>query len=71
MSLWLRSCQRRYLNTVVTRRGLQCPTRTRQGKLQSDAVVRRRCSTVQGEVRVRFAPSPTGKLLTKTYSVRI
>uniref|UniRef100_A0A4W6GBG3 Nondiscriminating glutamyl-tRNA synthetase EARS2, mitochondrial n=1 Tax=Lates calcarifer TaxID=8187 RepID=A0A4W6GBG3_LATCA len=62
MSLWLRSCQRRYLNTVVTRRGLQCPTRTRRGKLQSDAVVRRRCSTVQGEVRVRFAPSPTGFL---------
>uniref|UniRef100_A0A3B4WYF7 Nondiscriminating glutamyl-tRNA synthetase EARS2, mitochondrial n=1 Tax=Seriola lalandi dorsalis TaxID=1841481 RepID=A0A3B4WYF7_SERLL len=40
MSLWLRSCQRCYLN----------------------AAVRRCCSTVHGEVRVRFAPSPTGFL---------
>uniref|UniRef100_UPI0037E822CB nondiscriminating glutamyl-tRNA synthetase EARS2, mitochondrial n=1 Tax=Semicossyphus pulcher TaxID=241346 RepID=UPI0037E822CB len=31
-------------------------------KLQLNAAVRRCCSTVQGDVRVRFAPSPTGFL---------
>uniref|UniRef100_A0A3P8X0S4 Glutamyl-tRNA synthetase 2, mitochondrial n=1 Tax=Cynoglossus semilaevis TaxID=244447 RepID=A0A3P8X0S4_CYNSE len=34
----------------------------RVGKSTLDTVVRRGCSTDQGEVRVRFAPSPTGFL---------
>ncbi|XP_044203502.1 probable glutamate--tRNA ligase, mitochondrial [Thunnus albacares] len=64
MSSWLRSCQRCQLHTVVTLRGFQCLTaaRSRQTKLQLSASGLRCCSTVQGEVRVRFAPSPTGFL---------
>ncbi|XP_062290548.1 probable glutamate--tRNA ligase, mitochondrial [Scomber scombrus] len=54
MSSWLRSC-----HTVVALRGLQCPTSVRHRRTQA---VLRCCSTVQGEVRVRFAPSPTGFL---------
>ncbi|XP_071361145.1 nondiscriminating glutamyl-tRNA synthetase EARS2, mitochondrial [Trachinotus anak] len=63
MLLWLRSCQRCHLNSVPTPRGFhQCPRDRWRGKLQVDAAVRRCCSAVQGEVRVRFAPSPTGFL---------
>uniref|UniRef100_A0A3B4UL38 Nondiscriminating glutamyl-tRNA synthetase EARS2, mitochondrial n=1 Tax=Seriola dumerili TaxID=41447 RepID=A0A3B4UL38_SERDU len=62
MSLWLRSCQRCYLNSVLTPRGFQCVRNRWRGELQSHAAVRRCCSTVHGEVRVRFAPSPTGFL---------
>ncbi|XP_026214874.1 probable glutamate--tRNA ligase, mitochondrial isoform X2 [Anabas testudineus] len=66
MSLWLRSCQRCGLNNnTVVRMRFYCPRRTRS-KLQLTTGGTRRCSTVQvqvqGEVRVRFAPSPTGFL---------
>ncbi|XP_040892790.1 probable glutamate--tRNA ligase, mitochondrial [Toxotes jaculatrix] len=61
MWLWLRSCQRCNLGGVVTRRVSQCPRSTRD-KLQVSAAIRSCCSAVQGEVRVRFAPSPTGFL---------
>ncbi|XP_026158507.1 nondiscriminating glutamyl-tRNA synthetase EARS2, mitochondrial isoform X2 [Mastacembelus armatus] len=51
MSMWLRSCQ----TSTVTLRGFRCPH-------SKPAAVTRCCSTVQGDVRVRFAPSPTGFL---------
>ncbi|XP_040002842.1 probable glutamate--tRNA ligase, mitochondrial [Xiphias gladius] len=65
MSWWPRACQRCSLTGVVTRRGPRCPSNGR-GELQFGAAVRG-CSSssspsLQGEVRVRFAPSPTGFL---------
>ncbi|XP_047433977.1 probable glutamate--tRNA ligase, mitochondrial [Mugil cephalus] len=56
MSLWLKYCQRCFVNRVVVTRG---GFAVRRGPA---AAVYRCCSTVQGEVRVRFAPSPTGFL---------
>ncbi|XP_067355267.1 nondiscriminating glutamyl-tRNA synthetase EARS2, mitochondrial [Channa argus] len=61
MSLWLRSYQRCFLDTTVSQRCVQC-SRSRRTKLRRTVADTRRCSTVQGEVRVRFAPSPTGFL---------
>ncbi|XP_061685530.1 probable glutamate--tRNA ligase, mitochondrial [Syngnathoides biaculeatus] len=58
----LRTC-RWYLNRAVTLGGFLFPTKLRiQGQL--DLAFRRRCGTAAGggEVRVRFAPSPTGFL---------
>ncbi|XP_029360995.1 nondiscriminating glutamyl-tRNA synthetase EARS2, mitochondrial [Echeneis naucrates] len=49
MAPWLRSCLRCYRSGVRL-------------LLRPDAACRRGCSSVQGEVRVRFAPSPTGFL---------
>ncbi|XP_008296600.1 nondiscriminating glutamyl-tRNA synthetase EARS2, mitochondrial [Stegastes partitus] len=64
MSPWLNSCQRRFLHSLVLHRGFRCLTAVtnRRAELQLHSAVSRRCSTVQGEVRVRFAPSPTGFL---------
>ncbi|XP_041839728.1 probable glutamate--tRNA ligase, mitochondrial [Melanotaenia boesemani] len=52
------------LRTLVSHRGFQCLTavRDRPVGLRQHAAINRCCSTVQGEVRVRFAPSPTGFL---------
>ncbi|XP_070844015.1 nondiscriminating glutamyl-tRNA synthetase EARS2, mitochondrial isoform X2 [Chaetodon trifascialis] len=49
---------------LFAQRCFQCVTavRNRRVKLQLSAAFIRCCSTVQGEVRVRFAPSPTGFL---------
>lgn len=58
MSLWLTSCKRFNLISFVTQRGFQCRS-NRHTKLHLNV---RCCSAVQGEVRVRFAPSPTGFL---------
>nr|XP_020499989.1 probable glutamate--tRNA ligase, mitochondrial [Labrus bergylta] len=48
----------------LSRRCVRCLTAVRHTrvKLQVNTDVRRCCSAVQGEVRVRFAPSPTGFL---------
>ncbi|XP_078131843.1 nondiscriminating glutamyl-tRNA synthetase EARS2, mitochondrial isoform X2 [Sander vitreus] len=48
----------------LTQRCFQCLTavRNRRVKLLLNPAVTRCCSTVQGDVRVRFAPSPTGFL---------
>ncbi|XP_029982852.1 nondiscriminating glutamyl-tRNA synthetase EARS2, mitochondrial [Sphaeramia orbicularis] len=59
MSAWLRVCQRCHLNFFSAPKRFHCPQRV---TVELDAG-RRCCSTVQGEeVRVRFAPSPTGFL---------
>ncbi|XP_041640252.1 probable glutamate--tRNA ligase, mitochondrial [Cheilinus undulatus] len=49
---------------TLPQRGVQCLTAVRKTwiKLQLNAAVRRCCSTAHDEVRVRFAPSPTGFL---------
>ncbi|XP_068176743.1 nondiscriminating glutamyl-tRNA synthetase EARS2, mitochondrial [Antennarius striatus] len=49
---------------LLARRSCRCLTAVTPGRaeLQLKAAVIRCCSTVQGEVRVRFAPSPTGFL---------
>lgn len=64
MSPWFRFCKRCFLHSLVIQRGFQSVTvvRNRRVGLQPHAAVSRCCSTVQGEVRVRFAPSPTGFL---------
>ncbi|XP_058496602.1 probable glutamate--tRNA ligase, mitochondrial [Solea solea] len=60
---WLRRCFLRCdLNGAVTVRCLPCPGDRRASEHRRNATVRRYCSTVEGEVRVRFAPSPTGFL---------
>lgn len=55
---------------LLTQRCFLTAVRNSRVKLQLNAAVIRCCSTVQGEVRVRFAPSPTGKVLTKIRSVK-
>ncbi|XP_069545714.1 nondiscriminating glutamyl-tRNA synthetase EARS2, mitochondrial [Brachyistius frenatus] len=64
MSLWFKCCRRCPLHSWVVPRGFRCfrAARDRQAELQLHAAANRCCSTVQGEVRVRFAPSPTGFL---------
>ncbi|KAM7009013.1 nondiscriminating glutamyl-tRNA synthetase EARS2, mitochondrial [Tautogolabrus adspersus] len=49
---------------ALTQRCVQCLSAVRHTRitLQLNTAVTRCCSTVQGEVRVRFAPSPTGFL---------
>ncbi|XP_017285251.1 probable glutamate--tRNA ligase, mitochondrial [Kryptolebias marmoratus] len=64
--MWLQvtTCRRCFLRSSVPPAGLMCLTAVRNRRVEprlKDAV-RRCCSTVQGEVRVRFAPSPTGFL---------
>ncbi|KAK2817327.1 hypothetical protein Q5P01_025518 [Channa striata] len=61
MSVWTNSCRRCFLNPAVTQRCVQS-SRSRRTELRLSFAEQRRCSTVQGEVRVRFAPSPTGFL---------
>ncbi|KAF7662362.1 hypothetical protein LDENG_00237350 [Lucifuga dentata] len=62
--LWLRSCRRCCLNSLLVQRDFHGPTilRNTRTKVQFNAAGTRCCSTDQGEVRVRFAPSPTGFL---------
>lgn len=64
MSRWFKTCTRSFLHSLEVRRGFRCltPDGNRQTQLQLRAAGDRCCSTVQGEVRVRFAPSPTGFL---------
>ncbi|XP_069024479.1 nondiscriminating glutamyl-tRNA synthetase EARS2, mitochondrial [Embiotoca jacksoni] len=64
MSLWFKCCRRCPLHSWVVPRGFQCfrAARDRRAELQLHAAANRCCSTVPGEVRVRFAPSPTGFL---------
>lgn len=49
---------------TLPHRTVRCLTAARRTRvtLQLDSTVRRCCSTAQGDVRVRFAPSPTGFL---------
>lgn len=71
--LWLSSCKRCHVNSEVAQRGFHglaaVSYRTsvrsdRRTKLKVTASGERCCSSDHGgEVRVRFAPSPTGKLL--------
>ncbi|KAM9856586.1 nondiscriminating glutamyl-tRNA synthetase EARS2, mitochondrial isoform 2-T2 [Aulostomus maculatus] len=63
MSSWLTSCQC-HLDKLVSLRRIVSPIVAchRRTKLRLNTAVGRCCSTVQGEVRVRFAPSPTGFL---------
>ncbi|XP_057700453.1 nondiscriminating glutamyl-tRNA synthetase EARS2, mitochondrial [Corythoichthys intestinalis] len=59
---WLRTC---YLNRALSLGGFVCPVAASKHrfKRQLFSVVSRRCATTAGiEVRVRFAPSPTGFL---------
>ncbi|KAM9314936.1 nondiscriminating glutamyl-tRNA synthetase EARS2, mitochondrial [Pholidichthys leucotaenia] len=58
MPLWFRGCKRCFLLSPVFYRHLHGCRRNRWDDLQQN----RRCSTVRTEVRVRFAPSPTGFL---------
>ncbi|XP_004569100.2 nondiscriminating glutamyl-tRNA synthetase EARS2, mitochondrial [Maylandia zebra] len=64
MSRWFKTCTRSFLHSLEVRRGFRCLTSdgNRRTELQLRAAGDRCCSTVQGEVRVRFAPSPTGFL---------
>ncbi|XP_022073872.2 probable glutamate--tRNA ligase, mitochondrial [Acanthochromis polyacanthus] len=64
MSPWFKSCQRCFLHSSVLHRGFRClsAVTNRRAELQLHSAVSRWCSTVQGQVRVRFAPSPTGFL---------
>lgn len=64
MSRWFNTCTRSFLHSLEVRRGFRCltPDGNRRTELQLRAAGDRCCSTVQGEVRVRFAPSPTGFL---------
>ncbi|XP_063331228.1 nondiscriminating glutamyl-tRNA synthetase EARS2, mitochondrial [Pelmatolapia mariae] len=64
MSRWFKTCTRSFLHSLEVRRGFCCltPDGNRRTELQLRAAGDRCCSTVQGEVRVRFAPSPTGFL---------
>ncbi|XP_023154083.2 probable glutamate--tRNA ligase, mitochondrial [Amphiprion ocellaris] len=64
MSPWFKSCQRCFLRSSVLHGGVQCLSAVtgRRAELQLHSAVSRCCSTVQGQVRVRFAPSPTGFL---------
>ncbi|XP_012710100.2 probable glutamate--tRNA ligase, mitochondrial [Fundulus heteroclitus] len=65
MSVCLKTCRGCFLRSRVLQRGFQSVTadRERRAVLRlNSAAVARCCSTVQGEVRVRFAPSPTGFL---------
>ncbi|MED6274812.1 Glutamyl-tRNA synthetase [Characodon lateralis] len=62
----LKTCRRHFLLCRGLQRGFQSITvvaRDKWAELRlNTAAVDRCCSTVQGEVRVRFAPSPTGFL---------
>ncbi|XP_029950308.1 nondiscriminating glutamyl-tRNA synthetase EARS2, mitochondrial isoform X2 [Salarias fasciatus] len=60
MSLWFSAWERRLLPLA----GSRCLTagRCRRAEPLRHVTARRSCSTGQGEVRVRFAPSPTGFL---------
>lgn len=62
MTVLLKSCRRCFLRSCVFQRGVKFATAFRDGQSELHLPVDRRCSTVQGEVRVRFAPSPTGFL---------
>ncbi|XP_032419693.1 nondiscriminating glutamyl-tRNA synthetase EARS2, mitochondrial [Xiphophorus hellerii] len=65
MLVWLKTCRRCFLRSPVLQRGFQSVTAVRHRRAEpqvNSAAVYRWCSTVQGEVRVRFAPSPTGFL---------
>ncbi|KAM9770533.1 nondiscriminating glutamyl-tRNA synthetase EARS2, mitochondrial [Menidia menidia] len=69
MSLWYGWCQRCVLHGARHRGGFRAGLRTLPaaigsltGELRSRPAGRRSCSTAQGDVRVRFAPSPTGFL---------
>ncbi|XP_072240806.1 nondiscriminating glutamyl-tRNA synthetase EARS2, mitochondrial [Leuresthes tenuis] len=64
MSLWFKSCKRCFLHRSFLRGGVRCLTvvRNKPEEVRLRAAVNRCCSTFQGEVRVRFAPSPTGFL---------
>lgn len=54
---------RKLTKMLFTQRCFQCLTSVRS----RHAVVKRCCSAVQGDVRVRFAPSPTGKVITQLW----
>ncbi|XP_019717455.1 nondiscriminating glutamyl-tRNA synthetase EARS2, mitochondrial [Hippocampus comes] len=61
---WLRTC-RWYLNRTVTLGDFHCSasaTKRRTKRLPDCAFSRRHATTAGGDVRVRFAPSPTGFL---------
>ncbi|XP_030589705.1 nondiscriminating glutamyl-tRNA synthetase EARS2, mitochondrial [Archocentrus centrarchus] len=64
MSRWYKSCKRCFLHSLAAHRGFRSLTAAgnRRTELRLHAAGSRCCSTVQGEVRVRFAPSPTGFL---------
>ncbi|KAM4584558.1 nondiscriminating glutamyl-tRNA synthetase EARS2, mitochondrial [Odontesthes bonariensis] len=64
MSLWFKSCKRCFVHRSFLRGEFRCLTaiRNRPMEVRLHAAVNRCCSTLQGEVRVRFAPSPTGFL---------
>uniref|UniRef100_A0A8C7YYY3 Nondiscriminating glutamyl-tRNA synthetase EARS2, mitochondrial n=1 Tax=Oryzias sinensis TaxID=183150 RepID=A0A8C7YYY3_9TELE len=64
MPPWVQPCRKCLLHTSVFRGGFRCLTAAKERRVdvQLGAAVRRRCSTVQSDVRVRFAPSPTGFL---------
>lgn len=58
---------------LLTQRCVQCLTavRYRRVNINLNIHLMRCCSTVQGEVRVRFGPSPTGKVIVRLYSVKM
>lgn len=54
---------RKLAKMLFTQRCFQCLTSVRS----RHAVIKICCSAVQGDVRVRFAPSPTGKVITQLW----
>uniref|UniRef100_A0A1A8CNZ4 Nondiscriminating glutamyl-tRNA synthetase EARS2, mitochondrial n=1 Tax=Nothobranchius kadleci TaxID=1051664 RepID=A0A1A8CNZ4_NOTKA len=61
MRLWVKCYEQCFRDILGLQRAFRCLSAGRTGRVEL-RVQNRCCSSVQGEVRVRFAPSPTGFL---------